>query len=84
MKYVIILIVLIATFASTTYAYCSYKSKSGEYDGNKSYSHGSTVSRKICVYDNGKIHIPVAFFNQYYCPYSIEYDEYRDRICDWN
>ena len=81
MKYALMLIMLLAVIASAS---CLYLSKSGEYEGNKSYSYGSVYSKKICVYDNGNLHIPVAYFNQHYCPYSVEYDKYRKRICDWN
>lgn len=78
------ILVMIGFTAVMAMAYCKYMSKSGEYDSNKTYSYGSVWSRKVCVYGNGKMHIPVAHFGQYYCPYSIKYDEYRNRLCDWN
>lgn len=77
-------ILFILTSFSLTFAYCQYMSKSGEYNGHKTYSYGSVFSNKICVYGNGDVHIPVVYFEQYYCPVSIQYDKQRDRICDWN
>lgn len=76
--------ILILACTAISCAYCQYMSKSGEYTSNRTYNNGSVYSSKICVYGNGELHIPVAYFDQYYCPYSIEYDRYRDRICDWN
>ena len=81
MKKMIGLIIASATMAC---AFCQYMSKSGEYTSNRTFNNGSVYSTKVCVYGDGDYHIPVAYFNQYYCPYSIEYDRYRNRICDWN
>lgn len=75
---------MVFIFAITIYASCMYKSKSGEYDANKTFYANNMYSRKVCVYDGGKINIPVVYFKKYHCPYSIQYDVYRDRICDWN
>jgi hypothetical protein len=79
MKHLIIFIVLFTVMA---YSYCQHLSKTGEYTGSRSFNNGSVYSSKICVY--GDLHIPVAYFNQFYCPYAIQYDRSRDRICDWN
>jgi len=81
MKKMIGLIIACATMAC---AFCQYMSKSGEYTSSRTFNNGSVYSSKVCVYGDGDYHIPVAYFNQYYCPYSIEYDRYRERICDWN
>ena len=79
LKYIILATLLFASIAS---AYCKYISKSGEYDDSRSHNYGNVYSRKICVY--GSWHIPVAKFNQYYCPYSIEVDEYTNRLCNFH
>lgn len=77
-------IVLIGACAAIACAYCQYMSKSGEYTSRRTFTNGSVYSSKVCVYGRGDYHIPVAYFGQYYCPYSIEYDRHRDRVCDWH
>lgn len=68
------IILILALLSAIAFSYCNYISKSGEYT--------NTNGNKICVY--GKWHIPVKSFDQFYCPYHIEIDEQRKRVCDWN